>query len=239
MMGKGKSGPPKAPRTPRKAEPGRDFLKLTSVGLLFLKAMESDGSATTFQPKQIIYRQGDPADAVHYIVLGKIQLTVVSEHGKEAVIAILETGEFFGEGCIVGQPSRMTSASATEKATVVRIEKATMIRVLHEQPEVAETLITFLLARNIQIEADLVDQLFNSSERRLARLLLLLANFGKEGKMEKILPNISQEILAARIGTTRPRINFFMNKFRKLGFIEYDGTGLKVHTSLLNVIVHD
>src|SRR4026207_2368356 len=219
MMGKNKSGPSKAPGKPRKAEPGRHFSKSTSVGLLFLKAMEADGSATTFQPKQIIYRQGDPADAGHYIVLGKIQLTVVSEHGKEAVIAILETGEFFGEGCIVGQPSRMTSASATEKATVVRIEKARMIRVLHEQHEVAERAITFLLARNIQIEADLVDQLFNSSERRLARLLLLLANFGKEGKMEKIIPIINQDILAARIGTTRSRINFFMNKFRKLGFI--------------------
>jgi CRP/FNR family cyclic AMP-dependent transcriptional regulator len=239
MMGKNKSGPPKALRKPRRAEPSRDLAKPAFVGLLFLKAMQSDGSATTFQPKQIVYRQGDPADAAHYIVSGKIQLTVVSEHGKEAVIAMLESSEFFGEGCIVGQPFRMATASATEKATVVRIEKATMIRVLHEQPEVAETLITFLLARNIQIEADLVDQLFNSSERRLARLLLLLANFGKEGKMEKILPNISQEILAARIGTTRPRINFFMNKFRKLGFIEYDGTGLKVHTSLLNVIVHD
>jgi CRP/FNR family cyclic AMP-dependent transcriptional regulator len=238
-MGKGTSGPPKAPGKPRKAEPGRDFSKPTSVGLLFLKAMEADGSATTFQPKQFIYRQGDPADAVHYIVSGKIQLTVVSEHGKEAVITILETSEFFGEGCIVGQPSRKASASATEKATVVRIEKATMIRLLHEQPEVAERLTAFLLTRNIQIEADLVDQLFNSSERRLARLFLLLANFGKEGKMEKALPSIHQDVLAARIGTTRPRINFFMNKFRKLGFIEYDDNGLKVHTSLLNVIVHD
>jgi CRP-like cAMP-binding protein len=239
MMGKNKSGPPKAPGKPRKAEPSRDFAKPTSVGLLFLKAMEADGSATIYQPKQIIFRQGDPADAVHYIVSGNIQLTVVSEQGKEAVIAMLQHGEFFGEGCIVGQPSRMASASATEKATVVRIEKAAMIRMLHEQPEVAERLTAFLLTRNIQIEADLVDQLFNSSERRLARLLLLLANFGKEGKMEKVLPSINQDVLAARVGTTRPRINFFMNKFRKLGFIEYDDTGLKVHTSLLNVIVHD
>jgi CRP/FNR family cyclic AMP-dependent transcriptional regulator len=239
MKGKDKSGPPKAPGKPQKAELSRDFAKPTSVGLLFLKVTEADGSATIYQPNQIIYRQGDPADAVHYIVSGKIQLAVVSEHGKEAVIAMLQHGEFFGEGCIVGQLSRMASASATEKATVIRIEKATMIRVLHEQPEVAERLTAFLLTRNIQIEADLVDQLFNSSERRLARLLLLLANFGKEGKMEKILPSISQEILAARIGATRPRINFFMNKFRKLGFIEYDDNGLKVHTSLLNVIVHD
>ena len=239
MMSKNKSRPSKTPGKPRKARPGRDFSKPTSIGLLFLKAMEADGSATTFQPKQIVYRQGDPADAVHYIVSGKVQLTVVSEHGKEAVIAMLEPGEFFGEGCIVSQPLRMASASATEKATVVRIEKATMVRVLHEQPEVAERLTTFLLARNIQIEADLVDQLFNSSERRLARLLLLLANFGKEGKMEKILPSVHQDILAARVGTTRSRINFFMNKFRKLGFIEYDESGLNVHTSLLNVIVHD
>ena len=201
--------------------------------------MEADGSATTFQPKQTIYRQGDPADAVHYIVSGKIQLTVVSEQGKEAVIAMLQHDEFFGEGCIVGQSSRMASASATEKATVVRIEKATMVRVLHEHPEVAETLTAFLLVRNIQIEADLVDQLFNSSERRLARLLLLLANFGKEGKMETILPAIHQDTLASRVGTTRSRINFFMNKFRKLGFIEYDDNGMKVHTSLLNVIVHE
>src|SRR4030095_2214252 len=143
MMSKNKSGPPKAPGKPRKAEPSRDFSKPTSIGLLFLKAMEADGSATTFQPKQTIYRQGDPADAVHYIVSGKIQLTVVSEQGKEAVIAILQHGEFFGEGCVAGQPSRMTSASATEKAAVIRIEKATMIRVLREQPEVAETLTAF------------------------------------------------------------------------------------------------
>jgi CRP-like cAMP-binding protein len=174
--------------------------------------MEADGSAATFQPKQIIYRQGDPADAAHYIVSGKIQLTVVSEHGKEAVIAMLEPSELFGEGCIVGQPLRMASASATA-ATVVRIEKAKMIRVLHEQPKVAERFTAFLLARNIQIEADLVDQLFNSSERRLARLLLLLAHFGKEGKMEMVLPVVHQDTLAARIGTTCSRINFFMNKF--------------------------
>jgi CRP/FNR family transcriptional regulator, cyclic AMP receptor protein len=185
----------------------------------------------------MVYRQGDPADAVYYIEAGKIQLTVVSEHGKEGVIAMLEPGEFFGEGCIAGQPFRMASASATAKSTVVRIEKTVMIRVLHEQPAMSEMFMGFLLSRNIQIEADLVDQLFNSSERRLARLLLLLANFGKEGKMETI-PAINQDILAAKVGTTRSRINFFMNKFRKLGFIEYNG-GLKVHSALLNVIVHD
>lgn len=150
---------------------------------------------------------------------------------------MLEAGEFFGEGCLAGQPQRMASASATAKSTIVRIEKSAMIRVLHEHPAFSEMFMAFLLSRNIQIEADLLDQLFNSSERRLARLLLLLANFGKEGTMETI-PTINQDVLAARVGTTRSRINFFMNKFRKLGFIEYNG-GLKVHSSLLNVIVHE
>jgi CRP/FNR family cyclic AMP-dependent transcriptional regulator len=208
-------------------------------GHSFLTSMETGRSSTTFQPKDIVYRQGDPADAVYYIEAGKIQVTVFSEHGKEGVIAMLEPGDFFGEGCIVSQPFRMATASAAAQSTIVRIEKAAMIRVLHEQPEFSEMFMAFVLSRNIQIEADLVDQLFNSSERRLARLLLLLANFGKEGKMEKILPSINQDILAARVGTTRSRINFFMNKFRKLGFIEYDDSGLKVHTSLLNVIVHE
>lgn len=204
----------------------------------FLTSLAAGRSSTTLQPKQIIYQQGDPADAVYYIEVGKIQLTVVSEHGKEGVIAMLEAGEFFGEGCLAGQPLRMASASAMAQSTIVRIERAAMIRVLHEQPEISEVFMAFLLSRNIQIEADLIDQLFNSSERRLARLLLLLANFGKEGKMETVIPTINQDVLAARVGTTRSRINFFMNKFRKLGFIEYNG-GLKIHTSLLNVIIHD
>lgn len=204
----------------------------------FLTSLGAGRSGAALQPKEIVYRQGDPADAVYYIEAGKIQLTVVSEHGKEGVIAMLEAGEFFGEGRIAGQAVRMASASATAKSKVVRIEKATMIRVLHEQPAISDMFMAFLLSRNIQIEADLVDQLFNSSERRLARLLLLLANFGKEGKLETIIPTINQDILAARVGTTRSRINFFMNKFRKLGFIEYNG-GLKIHTSLLNVIVHE
>jgi CRP-like cAMP-binding protein len=195
-------------------------------------------TSTTFLPKQFVYQQGDPADSVHYIEAGKVQITVVSEQGKEGVIAMLGAGDFFGEGCLAGQPLRMASASASAKSTIARIEKATMIRVLHEHPAFSERFTAFLLARNIQIEADLVDQLFNSSERRLARLLLLLANFGKEGSMETIIPTINQDILAARVGTTRSRINYFMNKFRKLGFIEYNG-GLKVHSSLLNVIVHD
>jgi len=207
-------------------------------GRTFLTSMGAGRSSAALSPKEVVYRQGDAADGVYYIETGKIQITVVSEQGKEGVIAMLEPGEFFGEGCIGGQPFRMATAIATAKSTIVRIEKATMIRVLHDQPAISEMFMGFLLSRNIQIEADLVDQLFNSSERRLARLLLLLANFGKEGKMETIIPAINQDILAAKVGTTRSRINFFMNKFRKLGFIEYNG-GLKVHSALLNVIVHD
>ncbi len=235
-----KSRPGKAPRKLAKAPPVQTFPKLVPFdGDKFLTSIGVGRSSVAFQPKEIVYRQGDIAEAVHYIELGKIQLTVVSEHGKEAVIAMLGPGEFFGEGCIVSQPLRMASAAATTKSIIVRIEKAAMIYVLHEQPELSDMFTAFLLARNIQIEADLVDQLFNSSERRLARLLLLLANFGKEGRMETILPIINQELLAARVGTTRSRINFFMNKFRKLGFIDYGESGLKVHTSLLNVIVND
>jgi CRP/FNR family transcriptional regulator, cyclic AMP receptor protein len=239
MASKKESEPGKAPGKPARPQNAKvptirprfdDRPLLTSVG--------AGRTNATLQPKQIVYQQGDPADAVYYIEAGKIQLTVLSEQGKEGVIAMLEAGEFFGEGCIAGQPLRMASASAMAKTAIVRIEKAAMIRVLHEQPAISEMFMAFLLSRNIQIEADLVDQLFNSSERRLARLLLLLANFGKEGKMETVIPAINQDILAARVGTTRSRINFFMNKFRKLGFIEYNG-GLKIHTSLLNVIVHD
>jgi CRP-like cAMP-binding protein len=240
MAGRTASTPRKLPGKPvkaRKIQETADVPRFDSRS--FLTSVGAGRSTKTFPPKATIYQQGDAADAVHYIEAGKIQLTVVSEHGKEGVIAMLEAGEFFGEGCIAGQPLRMASASATAKSTIVRIEKATMVRVLHEQPAMSEMFMAFLLSRNIQIEADLVDQLFNSSERRLARLLLLLANFGKEGKMESILPTINQDILAARVGTTRSRINFFMNKFRKLGFIAYDDSGLKVHTSLLNVIVHD
>ena len=239
-MGEKKSAPRKAHQKPAKARQVQKSLEVPRFDARsFLTSVGVGRSTTAFKPKEIVYRQGDAADATYYIETGKIQLTVISEQGKEGVIAMLEPGEFFGEGCIAGQPFRMASATATAKSTIVRIEKAAMIRVLHEQPAMSEMFIAFLLSRNIQIEADLVDQLFNSSERRLARLLLLLANFGKEGKMEKVLPTINQDILAARVGTTRSRINFFMNKFRKLGFIAYDDNGLKVHTSLLNVIVHD
>jgi CRP-like cAMP-binding protein len=182
-----------------------------------------------YEVGQVIFRQGEPADAVFVIREGKVRITVVSEQGKEGVIAILEPEEFFGEGCLAGQPLHMATAEALTACVVTRIEKEVMIRELREKPVFSEQFMAFLLSRNVQIEAELIDHLFNSSEKRLARLLLLLAHFGKEGKMELVIPNINQELLAARVGTTRSRVNFFMNKFRKLGFIEYNGT-LKVHS---------
>jgi CRP-like cAMP-binding protein len=204
----------------------------------FLSSVGTGKTVVKYARKKTVFRQGDPADAVYYIESGKVQLAVVSEHGKQAVVGILTAGDFLGEGCLAGQPLHIASAITFAESTVFKIEKQTMIRVLQAEPTLSEMFMAFLLSRNIQFEADLIDQLFNSSERRLARMLLLLANFGKEGKLETVIPRISQEILAAKVGTTRSRINFFMNKFRKLGFIEYNG-GLKVHSSLLNVIVHD
>ena len=203
----------------------------------FLMSVGAGRSTIKYKANKAIFQQGDPADAVFYIREGDVKITVVSKQGKEAVVAMLGAGDFFGEGCLADQPVHMASAVATTGSTIARIEKDTMIGVLHDEPKLSEMFMTFLLSRNIRFEADLVDQLFNSSEKRLARVLLLLANFGKGGTMEKI-PKISQDILAARVGTTRPRINFFMNKFRKLGLIQYNG-GLKVHSSLLNIIVHD
>jgi len=204
----------------------------------FLASVGTGRSLVKCRRGTTIFRQGDAADAVFYIEKGKVQITVVSEQGKEGVIAILEAGEFFGEGCLAGQPLHMASAGAMSEGVIVRIEKDRMIRELRDEPGFSQRFMAFLLSRNAQIEADLVDQLFNSSEKRLARLLLSLAHFGKDGKMEPVLPKINQETLAARVGTTRSHINHFMNKFRKLGFIEYNGT-LKVHSSLLNVIIHD
>jgi CRP-like cAMP-binding protein len=195
-------------------------------------------SAVKYKRQQFIFQQGEAADAVFYIQHGKVQISVLSDQGKEGVIGMLEAGEFLGEGCLAGQPLHMASASAMAESSIVRIEKEAMIRALRDEPAFSHQFMDYLLSRNVQIEADLVDQLFNSSEKRLARVLLLLAHFGKDGTMEPVIPNISQEILAARVGTTRSRINFFMNKFRKLGFIEYNGS-LKVHSALLNVIVHD
>jgi CRP/FNR family cyclic AMP-dependent transcriptional regulator len=239
MVSKKKAAPRKRAGRPVQSPRAAEIMPCPQFdGPSFLMSVGPGRTSTAFQSKKFVYRQGDPADAVYYIQAGTIRLTVVSEQGKEGVIAMLGTGEFFGEGCIARQPLQMASASTMVKSTILRIEKAVMLRVLHEQPAMSEMFMAFLLSRCIQIEADLVDQLFNSSERRLARLLLLLANYGKEGKMESVIPPISQEVLAARVGTTRSRISHFMNKFRKLGFIEYKG-GLKVHSSLLNVIVHD
>lgn len=190
-------------------------------------------------PKQSpIFTQGEAADAVFYIQDGQVKLTVVSEHGKEAVIAILHAQAFFGEGCLAGQPRRMATATALTDGALMRIEKAAMLRVLHAEPAFSELFMAYLLSRNSRIEADLIDQLFNSSEKRLARALLLLAHFGKEGKEELVIPRISQETLAEMIGTTRSRVSFFLNKFRKLGFIDYNGE-LRVHSSLLNIILYD
>ena len=203
----------------------------------FLTKASRGRSASVYRKKQTIFAQGDPADAVFYLEKGQITLTVVSERGKSAIVAMLKPGDFFGEGCLAGQPLRMATASAMTEASVVRIERQAMIRLLHERSVFSERFLAHLLARNVRIEEDLVDQLFNSSEKRLARVLLLLARFGKEGETEPVIPKVSQEVLAEMVGTTRPRISGFMNKFRKLGFIEYNG-GLHVHSSLLNVLLH-
>ncbi len=191
-----------------------------------------------FRKKASIYVQGEAADAIYYLQQGKVKLTVVSQQGKEAIIGLLGPGDFFGEGSIAGQPLRMSTALAMTDCSVVKIEKKVMMQVLHQQHAMSDMFVAYLLARNIRYEEDLVDQLFNSSEKRLARILLLLARFGKEGKPEHIIPAITQETLAEMVGTTRSRINFFMNRFRKMGFIEYNG-GLEVHSSLLNVVLHD
>jgi CRP/FNR family transcriptional regulator, cyclic AMP receptor protein len=200
-----------------------------------------EGTIAEYLRDQVVFSQGDPADSVFYIQKGKIKLTVVSNNGKEAIIAILDIGDFLGEGCLTVQPLRMATATAMSDCSIVRMEKAAMVRVLHDEPTFSEMFVSYLLSRNMRIEEDLVDQLFNSSEKRLARVLLLLAHFGKEGKPEPVIAKISQETLAEMIGTTRSRVSFFMNKFRKLGFIEYNGglDGLHVHSSLLNIVLHD
>ena len=192
-----------------------------------------------YRKDEIVFSQGDPADAVFYIQKGKVKITVVSEQGKEAVVAILGTNEFFGEGCLAGRTQRISTAATMTESVIVRLEKATIMRVIHQEPAFSEMFIAHLLERTIRVEADLVDQLFNSSEKRLARLLLRLANFGKEGKPEPMIAKISQETLAAMIGTTRSRVSFFMNKFRQMGFIDYNGGGIEVHSSLLNLVLHE
>ncbi|HEY3053479.1 MAG TPA: Crp/Fnr family transcriptional regulator [Thermoanaerobaculia bacterium] len=205
------------------------FLEQAGVGRALIEVKKN----------QVLFSQGDAADAVFYIKKGSVKLTVVSERGKEAIVALLGAGNFVGESCIaVAERVRMATATALSRCTLMRIERQEMVRVVHEEHAFAAVFVSFLLARNVRIQADLVDQLFNSSEKRLARILLLLAHFGKENKPENVIPKISQEVLAEMIGTTRSRVNFFMNRFRKLGFIEYNG-GLEVHSSLLNVILHD
>jgi CRP-like cAMP-binding protein len=205
---------------------------------MFLATIDGGRTISSYAKNAIIFSQGDRADAVFYIQRGKVKIVVTSEQGKEAVVGILGVDEFLGEGCLIGQPLRLATATAMTESTVMRVEKAEMIRVLHEEPGFGEMFTAHLLTRKSRVEEDLVDQLFNSSEKRLARTLLLLANFGKEGRPEPITTKISQEMLAEIIGTTRPRVNFFMNKFRKLGFIEYNGD-LAVHSSLLSVVLRD
>ena len=206
----------------------------------FLSTMDGGRKIEAFPKKKTIFVQGDSSDAVFYIQKGKVKLAVVSSSGKEATIGILNEGDFFGEGCLTGQPLRLCSATAMIDCTVTRINKKSMMDVLHREHAFSDMFVAYLLTRNIRYEEDLVDQLFNSSERRLARVLLLLAHFGKDGKPESVIPKISQEVLAEMVGTTRSRVSFFMNRFRKLGFIDYHaGDALQVHSSLLNIVLHD
>jgi CRP/FNR family cyclic AMP-dependent transcriptional regulator len=204
----------------------------------FLAKVGAGKTISEYLDGQTVFSQGEVADAVFYIQKGKVKLTVTSERGKEAVVGILEHGQFFGEGCLNGHPIRVTTAEAVDECLITRIGKAAMIAVMHDEPDFSEMFMAYLLIRNSRIEEDLIDQLFNSSEKRLARLLLLLANFGKEGTPEPIVGKFSQETLAEMIGTTRSRVSFFMNKFRKLGYIKYNGK-LEIHNSLLNVVLYD
>jgi CRP/FNR family transcriptional regulator, cyclic AMP receptor protein len=221
--------------TPMAAKRGRKFDLKT-----FLSTIDGGRKIVTVPRKQTLFSQGDSSDAVFYIQKGKVRLTVVSKTGKEATIGILNAGDFCGEGCLTGQPLRLCSATAMTDCTVMRIDKKSMMDVLHREPAFSELFVAYLLTRNIRYEEDLVDQLFNSSEKRLARILLLLAQFGKDGKPETVIPKISQETLAEMVGTTRSRVSFFMNRFRKLGFVDYHaGDELQVHSSLLNIVLHD
>ena len=217
-------------------DPGKDEFDAKA----FLANVGTGKTILNFQKGQIVFKQGEAADTVFYIQKGKIKLTVLSEQGKEAVVAILEAGQFFGEGCMNGHKLRISTTTTMEDCVITAITKPAMIKALHDQPNFSELFMTYLLTRNSRIEEDLIDQLFNSSERRLARLLLLLANFGKEGSPQPISPNISQETLAEMVGTTRSRVSHFMNKFRELGFVQYTGSGgLTVNSGLLSVVLHD
>jgi CRP/FNR family transcriptional regulator, cyclic AMP receptor protein len=206
---------------------------------LFLTKLGTGKSSQEYRSGESIFSQGDQADAVFYIENGKVKLTVVSKRGKEAVVAILPEGSFFGEGCLAGQPLRMSTATSVQKGTILQVQKSVMLRLLHREPEFAERFLAYVLSRNIRMEADLVDHLFNSSEKRLARLLLLLANFGQESKPIPVIAKMSQETLAEMVGTTRSRVSFFLNRFRDLGFIDYNGGGMHVHSSLISVVLHD
>src|SRR3984893_13584206 len=225
---------PNVPRSPNKANSRSPAFDSQA----FLNSAGVARKVKEFKKAEIIFTQGDAAKSVLYLQEGGVKLSVVSEVGKEAVVAILGPGDFFGEGCLAGQPIRMGTATAITPTTVMVIEKSEMFKVLHEQHALSDRFITFMLARNIRIEEDLIDQLFNSSEKRLARTLLLLARYGKEDQPHGLVPKVSQETLAEMVGTTRSRVNFFMNKFRKLGFIKYN-CGLQINTSLLSVVLHD
>jgi CRP-like cAMP-binding protein len=206
---------------------------------LFLSKLGVGKSKQEYQEDESVFAQGDAADAVFYLQSGKVKLTAVSTQGKEAVVAILPEGSFFGEGCLAGQPLRMSTVSAVEPSTITRVERLVMVGLLHREPEFAERFLAYLLSRNIRMESDLVDHLFNSSEKRLARLLLLMANFGQESKPIPLIAKMSQETLAEMIGTTRSRVSFFLNRFRDLGFIDYNSGGMHVHSSLVSVVLHD
>jgi CRP-like cAMP-binding protein len=205
----------------------------------FLSRIRAGKSSRDYRPRQRVFSQGDEADAVFYVLKGKVQLSVVSPRGKEAILGILEQGSFFGESCLALQPLRLSGARALLASTIVRVEKKTMVALLHREPHFAELFLAYLLSRNLRIEEDLIDQLFNSSEKRLARVLLLLTHFGQKVKPESVIPGMSQEALASMIGTTRARVSYFMNRFRRLGFIDYGSAGLTVRNGLLSVLLSD
>jgi len=225
-------------RDPPEADSAVETIPTFNPHLLLAK-LTAGKRSQGYEGGESIFSLGDAADAVFYVESGKVKLTVVSKRGKEAVVAILPEASFFGEGCLAGQALRMSTARSVLKSTILRVEKAVMLNLLHREPEFAERFLAYVLSRNIRMEADLVDHLFNSSEKRLARLLLLLANFGQESKPIPVIAKMSQETLAEMVGTTRSRVSFFLNRFRDLGFIDYNGGGMHVHSSLISVVLHD
>jgi CRP-like cAMP-binding protein len=221
------------------APPNKKKKKIPFDPKAFLAQIGEGRTIAERDHNQVIYAQGDTADSVYYILNGKVKITVLSQTGKEAVLAILGAGDFFGEGCLNGHTRRMATVTTMTECTLMRLTRTTMLRALRDEPALSSMFIMYLLHRNYRVEEDLVDQLFNSSEKRLARILLLLANFGKEKESELVAAPINQETLAEMIGTTRSRVNFFMNKFRRLGFIDYNGGGIEIHNSLLHMVLHD